>query len=320
MAAYVGRGRCWSVAVVTLLFGSVALPSAATAADERVRAPGPVAAAADKEGEDGSEQSPRDGAERRGRRLVRGPIPDPWSVGVRVLWRSTAGVGGGGLRPITGGGPTAINASCTAGGACSTSAAGYGSAAPGGPGGRSNLAVQGIAVDAGRLITPGVEVGVGMDVTTHPGDAILSRSSPADAVAAFREVTAGQSAAQVLAGERAMQLDLAGRLTYRFNAEPSRATEVPRARPYVGVGVGLSRYFAGYETLGLAAAGADSAILPFPTAFEAWVPHVQLYAGATVGLGTLVPLLDVDFRYLRAAHGGLPLGGFRFGTGIRYPF
>jgi len=31
-------------------------------------------------------------------------------------------------------------------------------------------------------------------------------------------------------------------------------------------------------------------------------------------------MLDIDFRYVRAAIHGLDLGGFRFGTGIRYPF
>ena len=34
----------------------------------------------------------------------------------------------------------------------------------------------------------------------------------------------------------------------------------------------------------------------------------------------MAPMLDVDIRYMRAANRGLDLGGFRFGTGIRYPF
>ncbi len=31
-------------------------------------------------------------------------------------------------------------------------------------------------------------------------------------------------------------------------------------------------------------------------------------------------MLDVDIGYMRAANRGVDLGGFRFGTGIRYPF
>ena len=46
-----------------------------------------------------------------------------------------------------------------------------------------------------------------------------------------------------------------------------------------------------------------------------------VYVGATIGFGTLVPLLDVEFGYLHpAGHGRVRLGAFRFGTGIRCPF
>lgn len=31
-------------------------------------------------------------------------------------------------------------------------------------------------------------------------------------------------------------------------------------------------------------------------------------------------MLNVDIQYMRAANRGVDLGGFRFGTGIRYPF
>lgn len=256
MAASVVGRLASSAAVVTLLPAAGVPP---VAADERARALGSLVAVASEEPDSRPEPLPRDDAGRRGRRTVRAPIADPWSVGVRVLWRSLGGGGGAGLRPTAVGDSVPINAGCSAGGACSPGAVRYESAAPGASASGNSLAVQGVAIDAGRLITSGVEVGVGLDVTTHPGDALLSRSSGADTTFAFQRVSAGQSVAQVLAGERAMQMDLAGRLTYRFNTEASPSTTGARARPYAGVGVGLSRYFAGHQTLGLAGAGAGAA-------------------------------------------------------------
>ena len=53
---------------------------------------------------------------------------------------------------------------------------------------------------------------------------------------------------------------------------------------------------------------------------EPWIPNLQVYAGVLVQFAAIAPMLDVDFRYVRASAHGVDLGGFRFGTGIRYPF
>lgn len=42
--------------------------------------------------------------------------------------------------------------------------------------------------------------------------------------------------------------------------------------------------------------------------------------GVTIRSPRIGPVLAIDLRYVRAAIHGLDLGGFRFGTGIRYPF
>ena len=68
--------------------------------------------------------------------------------------------------------------------------------------------------------------------------------SPVRAGTGLRDVSPEESAAQVLAGERALQVDLAGRLTYRFDTKDGASSgEEPLGRPYVGVG--FSRYHAG---------------------------------------------------------------------------
>ena len=124
---------------------------------------------------DGAPEPSGDVDEARVRRRARAPIRDPWSAGVRVLWRSIEGSGrGGGLPPATGGGLPIVRGSCSAGGACSPNGDSQRAGALGGATSGNGLPVQGVAFDAGRLITAGVEVGMGLDLTTHPGEALLS--------------------------------------------------------------------------------------------------------------------------------------------------
>ena len=179
--------------------------------------------------------------------------------------------------------------------------------------------VQGVAFDAGRLVTPGVEVGIGLDLTTHPGQALLSNMPGVG----FRTAAPEDTALQVLTGERALQLDLAARLTYRSRGDDPVVRGASAARSYVGIGAGMSRYFPGFSTIG--GPGFNDAPLPpagaaHPAAFDPWIPNLQVYGGFLVSFARMAPMLDVDIRYMRAANRGLDLGGFRFGTGIRYPF
>ena len=179
--------------------------------------------------------------------------------------------------------------------------------------------VQGVAFDAGRLVTSGVEVGIGLDLTTHPGQALLSNVQGVGLRTATRE----DSALQVLTGERAVQLDLAARLTYRSRGDDRMVRGVSLARPYVGIGAGMSRYFPGFSTIG--GLGFDDAPLPRSgaahlAAFDPWIPNFQIYGGFLVSFARRAPMLDIDIRYVRAANRGVDLGGFRIGTGVRYRF
>lgn len=264
---------------------------------------------------DRSSESPADPGTTRVRRTVRSPIRDPWSAGVRVLWSSVGGGpgGGGGLPPITGGSTPVVLGSCSASGSCAPNSVRLAGGAPGAATTGNGFPVQGVAFDAGRLVTSGVEVGIGLDLTTHPGQALLS-SVPG---VRLRTAAAEDTALQVLTGERALQLDLAARLTYR-----PVVRDASLARPYVGIGTGMSRYFPGFSAIG--APGFNDAPLP-PSgaahlAFDPWIPNFQVYGGFLVSFARMAPMLDVDIRYMRAANRGLDLGGFRFGTGIRYPF
>ena len=288
--------------------------------------PGPRAAGVvEAHVEDGGEhrsQPPRTGDEARGvRRPFRAPLRDPWSVGVRALWRSFGGAGGA-WHPPTGSRGVPIRGSCAPSGACSAGGRSE-LGRPIGPVTGNRLAVQGVALDAGRLISSAVEIGAGLDLTTHPGIGFQSGSSLATPVGGLGELSPAGHAAQVLAGDRALQIDLVGRLTYRFRGDDAPVGARPVGRPYVGFGAGVSRYFPGlskYNTPGLDAEPQPYAAAFDDALFETWTPNVQLYAGVTVRLPRIAPLLDIDFRYMRAAIHGLDLGGVRFGTGIRYPF
>jgi hypothetical protein len=178
------------------------------------------------------------------------------------------------------------------------------------------LPVQGVAFDAGRLVTSGVEVGIGLDLTTHPGQALLSNMPHLG----FRTATPEDTALQVLTGERALQVDLAARLTYRSRGDEPVARGASVARPYVGIGAGMSRYFPGFSTIGEPDAPLSPSGTTPLTAFDPWIPNFQVYGGFLVSFARMAPMLDVDIRYMRAANRGVDLGGFRFGTGIRYPF
>ena len=125
---------------------------------------------------DRSSESPEDPGTTRVRRTVRSPIRDPWSAGVRVLWSSVGGRpgGGGGLPPTPGGSPPVVLGSCSASGSCGPNSVRLAGGAAGAATTGNGLPVQGVAFDAGRLITSGVEVGIGLDLTTHPGQALLS--------------------------------------------------------------------------------------------------------------------------------------------------
>ena len=119
------------------------------------------------------------------RRSIGAPLRDPWSVGVRALWRSFGGVGGGWYAPMGSSG-VPIRGSCSPSGTCSASGGGLELGRPIGPVTANRLAVQGIAFDGGRLISAGVEIGAGLDLTTHPGVGLRSVSSPATEVGGLR--------------------------------------------------------------------------------------------------------------------------------------
>ena len=299
--------------VIALIVLGIALPVSAGQAETEL--PG----VAVDDGGHASEPSPDPGTT-RGRRTVRSPIHDPWSAGVRVLWRSLGGSGGGAaLPPTAGGSPPVVLGSCSASGSCAPNSVRHEGGAPGTATTGNGLPVQGVAFDAGRLVTSGVEVGIGLDLTTHPGQALLSNVPGAG----FRNAPPEDTALQVLTGERALQLDLAARLTYRSRGDDPMVRGASLARPYVGIGAGMSRYFPGFFTIG--GLGFSDASLPPSGAahlgtFNPWIPNFQIYGGFLVSFARMAPMLDVDIRYMRAANRGVDLGGFRFGTGVRYPF
>ena len=296
----------------------LAAPQSVSAGQTAAHDPDVVAGESDSR----TEPSTRQDVTRRARRTVRSPLKDPWSVGVRVLWRSVAGSGGG-WAPTTGGRGLPFQASCSAGGSCSPNGARLDAGpVPGIVSSSNGLSVRGVAFDAGRRITSGLEVGAGLDLTTHPGAAFLSTVSRAGASIGLREVSSAERAARVLAGESALQLDLAGRLTYRAHSDDAATRANAFVRPYVGVGAGASRYFAGFSGFGGLAsddARLRAAGMKHLATFEQWVPNLQIYGGFLVEFAAIAPMLDVDFRYVRARTHGVDLGGFRFGTGIRYP-
>ena len=303
------------VSVVTLLtILGLALPVSAEQAETALP---PVAV----DESDHSSESSADPGTTRVRRTVRSPIRDPWSAGVRVLWSSVGGGpgGGGGLPPTTGGSPPVVLGSCSASGSCAPNSVRLAGGASGTPTTGNGLPVQGVAFDAGRLVTSGVEVGIGLDLTTHPGQALLSNVQGVG----FRTATPEDTPLQVLTGERALQLDLAARLTYRPRVDDSVVRGASLARPYVGIGAGMSRYFPGFSTIG--GRGFNDAPLPpsgaaHPTAFDPWIPNVQVYGGFLASFARRAPMLDIDIRYMRAVNRGVDLGGFRIGTGVRYEF
>ena len=293
----------------------------AAAAPPEPRAAGAVEAHVADGLDEGSRPRRSSDEARRARRPLRGPLRDPWSVGVRALFGSfgvSAGGGGG-----------SFQGSCLPGGACSTNDLRSQAGKPLGPVQGDRHFVEGVAFYAGRLITSGVEAGAGLDLTTHPvvsTQSVASLASRASPVGGLGGLSAGEHAAQVLAGDRALQVDLAGRFTYRFGNHdgpaPTPAT-LPVGKPYLGFGVGVSRYFpgaSGYTTLGLAAERQPAVGVLDHALFDAWTPNVQLYGGFTVRFPNVGPMLDMDFRYVRAAIHGLDLGGFRVGTGVRFAF
>ena len=308
-----GPGARFVSAVTALTLLGLALP---VSAEQAETAPSGVAV---DDGDHASESSTEQGTTRV-RRTVRSPIRNPWSAGVRVLWRSLGGSGAGVALPPTGGGnPPTVLGSCSASGSCAPNSVRLAGGAPGAATTGNGLPVQGVAFDAGRLVTSGVEVGIGLDLTTHPGQALLSTVPGVG----FRTATPEDTGLQVLTGERALQLDLAARLTYRTHGDDPVVRGASIARPYVGIAAGMSRYFPGFSTLdGL---GFNDATLPssgavHPAAFDPWIPNFQVYGGLLVSFARMAPMLDIDIRYMRAANRGIDLGGFRFGTGIRYPF
>lgn len=255
-------------------------------------------------------------------RPIRAPLRDPWSVGVRALWSSFGGSGGE-WHPSTGGNLVPIRGSCSPGGPCSTSGLRRDLGRPIGHVTGNHQPVQGIAFDAGRLISAGVEIGAGLDLTTHPAVGMRSASSLGATVGGPVELSHAEHAAQVFSRDQALQIDLAGRLTYRFGGDDARAGTGPVGSPYVGFGAGVSRYFPGFSQYGTP--GLDVERQRFGgvfdrALFETWTPNVQFYGGFTVRFPRTASMLDVDFRYVRAALHGLDLGGFRLGIGIRYPF
>ena len=176
-----------AVAALTVL--GVALPASAGQAETAL----PSVAVDDG---DHSSESSGDPGTTRVRRTVRSPIRDPWSAGVRVLWRSLGGKPGGGvaLPPTAGGSPPVVLGSCSASGSCSPDSVRRPGGALGTATTGNGLPVQGVAFDAGRLISTGVEVGIGLDLTTHPGQALLSTGPGVG----FRNAPPEDTALQVL--------------------------------------------------------------------------------------------------------------------------
>lgn len=301
--------------LVVVAFAALAGRPAAAGPPEP-RAAGAVEAHAADERDDGSRPQ-RNGDEARRVRSLRRPLRDPWSVGVHAIFRSW-GVS-------TGGGGSSFHGSCLPGGACSPGELRSQAGKPIDPVQGNRHFVEGVAFYAGRLLTAGVEAGAGLDLTTHPVMDAQSVASLATPGSRLGEFSAGEHAAQVFTGERAMQVDLAGRFTYRFGNHDGPAPALPTlpvGKPYLGFGAGVSRYFpgaSGYIPLGLATERQPAGVLDHAL-FKAWTPNLQLYGGFTVRFPKAGPMLDMDLRYVRASLHGLDLGGFRLGTGVRFAF
>lgn len=211
------------------------------------------------------------------------------------------------------------------GGACLSSAASSSVFPANGRGDSGRMTPTGIVLDAGRMIAPGTEIGVGLDVLSYTDVNDLSPAS-------FAGSTVG--ALRMVAAEHVEQMDFAGRVTYTFRvldgapAAPRRAWR--RIGPYVGVGAGVSRYALrppdGYPgahqaVLSPVLSAASPASVPgAATPIRGWAPNVQVYTGATMRFVPWLPVIDVDFRYVHVATGGIGLGSFRFGTGFRLLF
>ena len=210
------------------------------------------------------------------------------------------------------------------GGACLFSAASSPVFPANGRGDSGRMTPTGIVLDAGRMIAPGTELGVGLDVLSYTDTNDLSQGS-------FAGSTAG--ALRMVAGGRVQRMDLAGRVTYTFRvldgAPAAQRRAWRRIGPYVGIGAGMSRYALrppdGYPgahravlspILSASPASVHGAVAPI----RGWAPNVQVYTGVTARFISWLPVMDVDLRYVHLATGGIGLGSFRFGTGFRHLF
>ena len=211
------------------------------------------------------------------------------------------------------------------GGACLSSAASSSVFPANGRGNSGRMTPTGIVLDAGRMIAPGTELGVGLDVLSYTD---MNDLSPAS----FAGSTAG--ALRMVAAEHVERMDLAGRVTYTFRvldgAPAAQRRRMRRIGPYVGVGAGVSRYalrppdgYPGAHRAVLSpvlSATSPASVHGAATPIRGWAPNVQVYTGATARFLPWLPVLDVDLRYVHVATGGIGLGSFRFGTGFRHLF
>lgn len=248
-----------------------------------------------------------------------GRSAENWSFGFRINWnvfRSS---------PIGIEDRHSLVTQCVEGGVCLSSAASSSVFPANGGGNPGRMSPTGIMLDAGRMIAPGTELGVGLDVLSYTDTNDLSQGS-------FAGSTAG--ALRMVAGEHVQQMDLAGRVTYTFRVPDGAPAAQRRAwrriGPYVGVGAGVSRYalrppdgYPGAHRAVLSpvlSVASPASVHGTATPIRGWAPNVQVYTGATMRPIPWLPVIDVDLRYVHLATGGIGMGSFRFGTGFRHLF
>ncbi len=204
-----------------------------------------------------------------------------WSIGFRINWNAFRS------SPLGIDDRHSLVTQCSVeGGACLSSAASSPVFPANGRGNSGRMTPTGIVLDAGRMIAPGTELGVGLDVLSYTDVNDLSPAS-------FAGSTAG--ALRMVASGRVQRMDLAGRVTYTFRvldgAPAAQRRTWRRIGPYVGIGAGMSRYALrppdGYPgahravlspVLSASPASVPGAVAPI----RGWAPNVQVYTGAVV--------------------------------------
>ena len=243
-----------------------------------------------------------------------------WSIGFRINWNVIRS------SPVGIDDRHSLVTQCSVeGGACLSSVASSPVFPANDSGNSGRMSPTGIVLDAGRMIAPGTELGVGLDVLSYTDTNDLSQGS-------FAGSTAG--ALRMVAGGHVQRMDLAGRVTYTFRvldgAPAAQRRTWRRIGPYVGVGAGVSRYalrppdgYPGAHRAVLSpilSATSPASVPRAATPIRGWAPNIQVYTGVTARFLPWLPVIDVDLRYVHLATGGIGLGSFRFGTGFRHLF